>query len=442
MRWRVVPSWLCSLFAVLTGLASTGSGQETPTALLARARTQLLQQLDRLPNYTCVQTVHRERYDALLGAKAEGCSEEAAPDAFAPAERPRLLLAWKDRFRLDVSVARGREIFSWAGGGAFQSSDVQAMVGGGLTGTGDFGPFLLSIFGSPVEAFQPLGVEKEKQRRFRVFHYRVSAEASHYEIKTGPKPTDVATLAYEGEVWIDLDSAVLHRVVIRVPRPPKRSGTCRIETTIDYASTALSSGMVSLPALTTLKLWDSEGARHENRIEYASCRSFQTESVLRTDTDAVEAPVVEPGPAKAAALPVWEPGAAVQIAFRTTVDPQSAFAGDPIQGETLTALRAKGGVTVPAGARVQGRIVRLEENLQPSFYTVVGVQFNSVEWNGHPVPLRLQPVVRSKAQRMLTGAVEEREGIGLFVLQTDRRRLDRSFITEWRTAKPQSAGQP
>jgi hypothetical protein len=102
-------------------------------------------------------------------------------------------------------------------------------------------------------------------------------------VVVGPRPEDLATVAYEGKFWIDAQSAELSKMTIEVSKPPPESTTCRIETAIDYRQARIRSADFLLPRLTVIKLWDVEGERWENRIEYDSCREFQSESVFRAD---------------------------------------------------------------------------------------------------------------------------------------------------------------
>jgi hypothetical protein len=84
---------------------------------------------------------------------------------------------------------------------------------------------------------------------------------------------------------------------------------------------------------------------------------------------------------------------------------------------------------------VHGRIVRLEHDYRPSNYFSLGLTFNSIDAGGREVPLKLVPVTRSKQDRMLAGPLEKRQGVGMFMFQTDRLALDRTFVSEWKTAK-------
>jgi len=379
-------------------------GQFDPAALLAEARAKIVTSAGKLTKYTCVQTVHRSRFEVLTYGKPARCSYAAKGQA-------PIVLAWTDQFKLDVTVAGGKEIFSWAGAREFQSGDTQEIVGDGLTGTGDFGPFLMDVFGPDAPAQRYLELERIAGRVFAVYGYQVPATSSRYQIKSGAWPNDVATLAYEGKFWIDKETGRLHRMTIVVAQPPAKSGTCRIETAIEYEPTLL-------PQLTVLKLWDNDGARHENRIEYNGCRTFQNESVFRPDADFSIG-----GSIQTENRPVTLPaGTKVQIALRSAIDGEKSFAGDEIEG-----------FMAAQGAVVHGRIVRIERHFKPSRYFVVGLKFHSMTVNGIESPLSLEAVPGSKEEQMLSGPVEKRQGIGMFLFKTDRLVVDGGFVSEWRS---------
>lgn len=319
-------------------------------ALLNQARGKIVENIDRLPKYTCLQTVHRSRFQMFPPVQASNCGHVQISST--AKIQPQMMLAWTDRFKLDVTVSDGAEIFSWAGAGHFQSEDVESIVGAGMAGTGDFGPFLMSIFGGSASQYDYLGVEQVKGRDFAVYRYHVPVSSSHYQVRTGSQPEDRANMAYDGKFWIDPQSAELSRMTIEVPNPPRASQTCRIETTIDYRRARIGHSEFLLPQLTLLKLWAVEGERHENRIEYASCREFQSESVFRTDMDASAS--TSELPKSLVAIP---PGITIKIALRSRIDEESSFAGDAIEAQLLNAI----GTLVPKGAIVHGRIVRFEQ---------------------------------------------------------------------------------
>jgi hypothetical protein len=389
-------------------------------ALLNRARATIVANIEKLTKYTCLQTVHRSRFQTVRAVHASGCGQMVYSSANV---QPGLMLAWTDRLKLDVTVSEGAEIFSWAGAHHFQSEDVDKIVGSGMTGTGDFGPFLISIFGGGAAKYDYLGLALQAQGpALAMYRYHVPLATSHYRMKVGPRPKDLVSMAYEGKFWIDPQNAELRRLTIEVPKPPRGSETCRVETTINYQRARIGSSDFLLPQLTVLDMWIPDGERHENRIEYASCRAFQSESVFHADTDTIA------GVSLAAQTPITIPlGVTIKIALRSTISSASSFAGDAIEGQLLYPI----GTVVPKGAIVRGRIVRFEHEYQPSNYVALGLEFHSIEVNGTEVPLALISVTHGK--QLLGGSLDTRQGIGTFVFQNDRVVLDEKFVSEWKT---------
>ena len=76
---------------------------------IQKARAKLAEDVERLPKYTCVQTLRPSQFASFSGAKPIGCSHAA--DADTPKSVARLMLAWSDRVKLDVTVSDGAEIF-------------------------------------------------------------------------------------------------------------------------------------------------------------------------------------------------------------------------------------------------------------------------------------------------------------------------------------------
>src|SRR5580658_3404775 len=193
--------------AILAVLLPLGFCAELdPAALLNDARARILENIEKLPKYTCVQTVRRYRYEAIPDVRANGCGD------LADGHHVSRLLAWTDQLRLDVTVSGGLEIFSWAGARSFKSGDVEGIVGGGMTGTGDFGPFLSSIFSPRALEYRYLGTEQVRGRTCAVFSYAVPLGASHYEVVVGPGRKDTAVMAYRGQFWIDVETADISRM--------------------------------------------------------------------------------------------------------------------------------------------------------------------------------------------------------------------------------------
>jgi len=408
--------------ALLT--AAQLAAQSDPAALLETAKAQILAELEKLTKYTCVQTVNRSRYEFFYNV-ASKCIMDAPPG------KPPRLLSWMDRYKLDVTISNNAEIFSWAGARQFESEDAQEIVGGGLTGTGDFGQFLVTIFSKTGPKITYLRMEQIDSRQLAAYRFEVPQAASTYEIRIGDNVAG-GVVDYEGKLWLDPKTASLVRMSIEVPNPPAKTYVCRLDTAIDYQHLKIGDSSVLLPELTTLRLWDADGTRFENRSTYSSCKTFGSESVFKPDVEAtVQAAPVTPG--KAAPL---EPGLSLKIQLRSKIDGESSFAGDSIEAELAEPLVGKNKkILVPAGALVQGRLVRLEQHFLPAEYWSVGLRFQSIVINGNEVPLRLDLVTKSNAEKILNGVDERRQSIGVLLVRRPKLLLDRTFLSEWRTVK-------
>ena len=126
----------------------------------------------------------------------------------------------------------------------------------------------------------------------------------------------------------------------------------------------------------------------------------------------------------------------MRIALLSPINGEASFAGDGIEGEITEPLRSGDGkILAPKGALVRGRIVRLEQSLQPSHYFTLGLRFDTLHVDDHEHPLHLEVITRPGNAFILAGANEKREGIGLFVFSADALMVKQGFVSEWTTAK-------
>jgi hypothetical protein len=401
-------------------------GQGDGAALLKEARAKIIENISKLPNYTCIQTVHRSQFETFSGLRT-GCADWK--DANGAANESDLKLGWTDQFKLEVTTSASGEIFSWPGARAFDVTDVQEVVGSGLTGTGDFEGFLKAIFGDEALSYQYLGMQQLDGRPAAAYRYHIPLAKSRYRIKTGSRSEDQTTIEYEGKFWIDPQNAELIRTTIETSQLPEKSEACRTETTIDYQRFQIGESRLMLPKLTFLQLWDAEGSRFENQTVYGACRAFHTESVFVPDVG-----LPNSGPAAIETSFTIPAGKKVEIAQRSKIDAKTAFAGDEIEGLLVQPIQGRGGqVLAPRGALVHGRIVRLEQHYLPSRYVALGLTYYSLVVNGHDIPLALESVPHSHADRLLNGPSERREGIGMFMFRGDALNMDGMSASEWKT---------
>src|SRR5690242_16507982 len=160
LRARVGTLRACLLWAV-SAIASAGQQAASPPelAVLDRVRQRMAQNLDDLPNYTCLETIERS---ARLQPKGE--------------------LLFADRVRLEVAFIGRKEMFSWPGSSKFDYSNPSEMVPGGASGFGAFGAFVDTIFRSSAPVFTYAGEHRLDRRRTLRFNFRVAGSNSAYNV--------------------------------------------------------------------------------------------------------------------------------------------------------------------------------------------------------------------------------------------------------------------
>src|SRR5271168_836807 len=102
---------LCTL--VLQSVALWAA--DDSATVLAQCRERILNRAERLPNYTCNETVDRSYY--ARQSQGSGKTELACREI----RNEKLVLGATDRVRLEVKISEGKEIGSWPGASQFDS---------------------------------------------------------------------------------------------------------------------------------------------------------------------------------------------------------------------------------------------------------------------------------------------------------------------------------
>jgi hypothetical protein len=87
-----------------------------------------MEDVARLPNFTCVQTITRRVYAAKK--RPPSCDELIRASN---AGKRKVPLSLWDRLRVDVAIADKKEVYSWVGAERFEHDDLQQLVSGGQT---------------------------------------------------------------------------------------------------------------------------------------------------------------------------------------------------------------------------------------------------------------------------------------------------------------------
>jgi len=335
---------------------------DDPLAVLAKCRELILSRDDRLPNYTCNETVDRFYYARANPRPGEvPCNQMRAE---------KLVLTATDRIRLEVKISEGKEIGSFPGAGQFESRSIFELVGGGTFGTGPLGALLVDIFGN-VGATVTFQREEDK---LIAYHFSVPLESSHYHVQAWGNWKPVA---YEGSAWIDPTTSDITRIQLRTAELPPETHSCYSTSEVDYNRVRLGSVDFLAPSHSTLSFMMRDATKNETSTTYSQCRQYQVESTLRFD----EGPFFA-----AAALPVQPSvslpaGLEIPITFTAPIDSQTAAAGDMLQGRTRKAVvnPRDGQLLIPAGAIVEARLTTLRFARVSPAYVLFAISLQRVQ---------------------------------------------------------------
>jgi hypothetical protein len=372
--------WRWPAVTVVAAAALVAAGQQAPSAesVLRRTRERLLDDVERLPRYTCVQTITRRYYRP----QSEGSCSALIAAREKRKSKPELR-GW-DRLRLEVAIVDGDNVYSWVGAPRFESGTLEQLAGRGPLNSGDFGPFLHSIFNLAAVTFK--GQEPAGNRRLLSYSYDVPVEHSKYMVKTdaGWTPT-----AYSGVFVLDPEAGDIVSLTVRTAELPEGNPDCQAISEVDYGRMRIHERMVLIPRETRLVTIDRRGGETQSLTAYAGCREYASKTRMLFDalpTDGAT-PAAAPAP-----LPTPLP-AGLRFSGRivTAIDSDTAAAGDPIEAVLRAPIRDKNVELAPAGVHLHGRLVGMEQRTTPLDSFRISIQFESIELKGRAVPLRAAP---------------------------------------------------
>ena len=410
---------------------------------LARAREILSERNQRLPDYTCLQTVDRRYF------RPRHKRDQAAPcDPGRPRNPNSLALESTDRLRLDLKVSQGEEIGSWPGS-QFAPRSIFDLAGGGAYGTGMLGALISDTFVKGGATYRYSGEQTSAGTHLSAYRYQVPATSSHYQVKTG---SGWAPAAFGGTFWIDSDSAQLKRLTAQSQGLPPGSGACEVSTDVDYQQVRAGTGAFLLPQQSSMHIVMQDGNQTEFTAVYSGCREYRGEATIRFDESPAEGPAIAAA-APAAPIPV---GLSLSLVLAEPIDTDTAAAGDLVKAKVRQPVRAVKSKTVlvPAGAAVEVRILQMQHWLSDTPRFVIALLPEKVEVAGvwRPVyakAVRQQSlevgdvqhgtmVSRSGENVVILPPVGQSPQISAFQFPTDKNRylVAAGYATDWETVAP------
>ncbi len=397
--------------------------QEPPPGLLARIKGRVDENLQRLPDYTCVQTIERASRD-----------------------RPGADYKAVDTLRLEVGLVGQKERFGWLDASQFEDKPLADMVGFGATGTGSFALHAGSVFRPRVADFTYQGEVTHAGRPAYRWDYEVPVERSRYRLRVGGRE---AVVGFHGSFWVDRETLDLVRLEVQVDEIPSELGLMNSSDKVDYARTALGDAEFILPQSAELIMIDRYQHETRNRTRFGRCRQFTVES--RVKFDAETKPETATGANAPASLDL-PPRLTLELALDTEITPQTAAIGDPVRAVLERPLKHGERVLAPKGATVLGRITRVEKEAMPFPHYVVALQFHTLQLGASsigfsatmedagPAPgllrqaKRMDPVFTKRRSPRLDILVREQQrGQGVLHWEARRPHIPKGLRMRWET---------
>ncbi|HEY1242994.1 MAG TPA: hypothetical protein VGF16_20670 [Bryobacteraceae bacterium] len=337
-------------------------------------------------------------------------------------------------------MTRKGEIFSWAGARRFNDAAIDQMIDGPMA-SGAFGGFLSIVFRQDVKKFTFKGNTEVDGRNLMEYSFEVAAEHSSYRVlyfgswlRTG----------YSGTVLVDpIANDVVHLRVNTQALPAVNA--CEISTNLDFNRVKIGDNEFLLPAVARQRYVTTTGEEVENTATFAQCREYLGTSTVRFGaSEPTAGSSRQPAPAAPAGVPANQ---RFTVELTAPIASLTAAAGDAFSGKLLTPLRNERRKTlVPAGSRIEGRLLRVERHHLGSAFTIFVLKMQRVEVAGSEFELT---AVRDRS-RELAGRRKEKvqveiplplpteKNAGAFRFEGDQAVVPRGYRSDWRTVDADS----
>jgi hypothetical protein len=348
---------LALICAISAGLA--GNLPVDDAALLARIRARMANDLARLPDYTCTQTIERSTR-----------------------RTPHESYRTEDLVRLEVAFVGDKELFGYPGGERVDEAEITRLVPTGAIGSGDFALLARGVFQNAA-ARVTITADRTWQGRPAIrCDYSVPAEASSYRLRVPPHETIVG---YHGSFWVDRATLDLLRLEVTADHIPLSIGLASSRVVTDYREVTFGAQRFSLPRDSELMVGSTSGWQMRNHTQFAACRQFHGESSIVFDDGAAASALAAPVRPRQSLSVKLPRDFSAALALLTPIDSESAAIGDPVRFRLERELRRPGTALIPRGAIFNGRIVRLDRG-DESF--AVAFRLETVEFGEFCADLR------------------------------------------------------
>jgi hypothetical protein len=384
------------------------------------------QDLESLPEYTCIETVQR-----FINSKPV------------------------DTIRLEILFTGKKELYASPGSRSFKDDDPSAFIASGMIGDGMLGTRLHNIFLSGATVFQWRGEEETGRDRGWAravkYDFRISRLESQYTVSSRGWS---GVVGMKGSFWADPETFELLRVEIHADEIPPMLPVRDVVTLSNYARMRIGERDVMLPQSSELQMYHLDGSLSLDIFDFTHCRSYHAESTIAFGVDPdlgsqSRTAAVPPSDEVSGTVPA---GLTVPVELTTAVD-DDATVGALLEGRVTRSIDLKGKTILPENAVVRARIRRLERYRDAGRYWIVGLEFTEVETStgrlrfyadmesasGAPglewfAAGKNRPGPRGSVVTEHIRPVELR-GVGSFIIRGDKLSIPRGFRMIWVTKR-------
>ncbi|MBI5084300.1 MAG: hypothetical protein HZB13_06855 [Acidobacteria bacterium] len=327
------------------------AGLPRDVLLLARIKQKVQQMAAQVTDYTCLETIERSARDS--------------------AQRPFRPV---DVLRLEVGVVGKKEVYSWPGAEKFEERGPSDIVSAGTVSTGEFMQSLRAVFISNTATIRWRGEEELNGRPALRYDYSLPLFGFRWHVALAGGSGEVRA---EGSFWADADTMDILRLEARAADIPPGLPLEEMTSRTDYGMMQLRGTAVWLPQSAELTLRELGGKESRNRIEFSHCRQYSGSSSLLL----TEVPPEPAAPAQAALVPFDVPaGLTLSMQLESEVDSSKSRVGDLLEARLTADAELRKKVIIPKGAKIRGRLRRLEKSSEGTPHFVVGLEFAEIEF--------------------------------------------------------------
>jgi hypothetical protein len=389
-------------------------------------RRHATEQLRRLPNVSCLETVFREH-------------------------KPRNgKLRPLDTVRLEVRTDGPNELYASPGDRHFSTDPPISWAGSGTLGDGFFGSYLRTVFLNGNTSYFWKGNEQIDGRQLARWDYLLpliaSGQSFHLQAGSG-------NVSLHGSFWADPVTSDIVRLAVSAGDIPPTLPIADARWTIDYSPVVAGSGApVLLPQSADFQMTWLSGEAARDRFAFTQCHSFVAETAIRFDEPgAADQPAQFSAAAVDDTLRPLPAGLQIPVTLTSRVL-QDASVGSLLEGVVASNARIGKDITLPAGSPVKGRLRRLERYSDPIPHFIVAIEYTEVtalgiryrfdadllriDSPGVEISLSVSP----DFEKTETVTVSALPGVATFFVRGDHLNLAANLLTTWRSKA--SPGRP